>query len=92
MQDSFALAGLVIFSFLASIPCGYIRESFKKFSIPWLFLAHLPIPLVVHLRLQAGFGWKVVPFTLLSAVAGQIVGGWYRRRRLNVKETSQRAP
>ncbi len=92
MQDSFTLAGLVLFAFLASIPCGYIRESFKKFSIPWLFLAHLPIPLVVNLRLKAGFSWKIIPLTLVSAVLGQVVGGWYKRRRTNVGKTSKRAP
>lgn len=92
MQDSFALAGLVIGAFLLSIPCGYIRESFKKFSIPWLFLAHLPIPLVVHFRQLAGFGWRVIPFTLLSAIAGQMVGGMYKRRMKHGRKASQRQP
>lgn len=90
MQDAFHLSGLVVAAFLVSIPCGYIRESFKKFSLPWLFLAHLPIPLVVHLRHLAGFGWKVIPFTLLSAVGGQVVGSWYKRRRAHGIKTTKR--
>ncbi len=92
MQDSFNFAGLVMGAFLASIPCGYLRESFKKFSLPWLFLAHLPIPLVVHFRHLAGFGWRVIPFTLAAAIGGQIVGGWYKRRMIHGRKASQRQP
>lgn len=92
MQDSFAFAVLVIGAFLVSIPCGYLRESFKKFSLPWLFLAHLPIPLVVHFRHLAGFGWRVIPFTLGAAIAGQMVGGRYKRRVVHGRKTSQRQP
>lgn len=92
MQDAFSLAGLVIGAFLVSIPCGYIRESFKKFSIPWLFLAHLPIPLVVHFRHLAGFDWRVIPFTLAGAVAGQMVGGWYKRRMVHGRKAPKRQP
>lgn len=92
MQDSFNFAALVIGAFMVSLPCGYVRENFRKFSLPWLFLAHLPIPLVVHFRHLAGFGWRVIPFTLVSAVAGQIVGGRYKRRMVHGRKTSQRQP
>lgn len=90
MQDSFALAGLVLGAFIVSIPCGYLRESFKKFSLPWIFIAHLPIPLVVHFRHLSGFSWKVIPLTLGSAVAGQVVGGWYKRRLRDARKTTKR--
>lgn len=92
MQDSFDFAALVIGAFMVSLPCGYVRERFRKFSLPWLFLAHLPIPLVVYFRHLAGFGWRVIPFTLASAVAGQIVGGRYKRRMVHGRKASQRQP
>lgn len=92
MQDAFNLAGVVVAAFLVSIPCGYLRQSCRKFSLPWLFLAHLPIPLVVHLRTMAGFSWKVIPFTLLAAVGGQVVGGWYKRRQKHDKKAPKRQP
>lgn len=92
MQDSFALAGLVLFAFLVSIPCGYIRESYKKFSLPWLVMAHLPIPLVVIMRHKTGFSWHVIPLTLGGAVAGQIVGGWYKRRMVHGRKSPKRQP
>jgi len=58
----------------------------------WFVLIHLPIPLVVHMRMMAGFSWQVVPLTLGSAVAGQIVGGWYKRRMRGGRKTTKRAP
>gem|GEM_PF-2182595 len=54
--------------------------------------AYLPIPLVVYLRHLAGFGWRVIPFTLGGAVAGQIVGGWYKRRIRHGRKTTKRQP
>ncbi len=92
MQDSFALAGLVIAAFLISLPCGFFRESFKKFSIPWLFLVHLPIPLVIHFRYLTGFSWRVIPFTLGAAIAGQVLGGKYKRRLKHVDKKTKRQP
>ncbi len=81
MQDTINLVLLIIVAFAVSIPCGYVREGFRRFSIPWLVLAHLPIPLVVHLRHLAGFDWKFIPFTLLAAIGGQVIGGKLRRAR-----------
>lgn len=80
MQDAFTLAGLVLLAFIVSIPCGYLRESFRKFSLTWILMAHLPIPMVYHLRHLAGFDWQVIPLTLISAIGGQMLGGWYKRR------------
>jgi hypothetical protein len=92
VQDSFLLAGLLVLAFLISIPCGYLRESFRKYSLMWFVLIHLPIPLVVHMRMIAGFSWRIVPLTLGSAVAGQIVGGWYKRRIRRGGKTTKRTP
>ena len=92
MQDSFSLVSLVLLAFTVSIPCGYVRESFKKFSLFWLLAAHLPIPMVYHMRQMAGFDWHVIPLTLASAIGGQMLGGWYKRRVRNGRKTSQRQP
>lgn len=92
VQDSFLLAGLVLAAFFISIPCGYLRESFRKYSLIWFLLIHLPIPLVVHMRMLAGFSWRIVPLTLMAAIAGQVVGGWYKRRIRHGRKKTQRAP
>lgn len=89
MQDAFSLVNLILLAFIISIPCGYVREYFRKFSIGWLLMAHMPIPLVYHLRHMAGFGWQIIPFTLASAVLGQMVGSWIKRRIKHVPKTSK---
>ena len=92
MQDSFSLVSLVLLAFIVSVPCGYVRESFKKFSLFWLLSAHIPIPMVYHMRQVAGFDWQVIPLTLASAIGGQMLGGWYKRRIRRGRKTSQRQP
>lgn len=80
MQASILLAGVIVLAFLISIPCGYLRQGFPKFSPGWFLMVHLPIPVVIFMRISAGFDWHVLPLTLGSAVVGQIVGGMIRRR------------
>lgn len=81
MQASFSVVGLIILAFVVSVPCGYLRQNYKKYSFMWFFLIHLPIPLIVLMRVKAGLGWQYVPLTLGGSVAGQIIGGVLSRRR-----------
>lgn len=82
MQASIPLkTGLVILAFLVSVPCGYIRQNYEKYSFMWFLMIHLPIPFIVLMRIEAGFDWHVIPLTLAGSVAGQIVGGAVSRRR-----------
>ena len=55
----------------------------RKFSWKWFVSIHLPIPLVILLRIGLGFSWWYVPVSLSCAVTGQIVGGilYVRLRR-----------
>jgi ABC-type glycerol-3-phosphate transport system permease component len=81
MQSTISIVGLVVLVLIVSIPCGYIRQNFPKYSIMWWVLIHLPIPLIVLLRIKAGLNWHFIPLTLGSSVAGQIIGGAVNRRR-----------
>jgi hypothetical protein len=81
MQVLFSILGLTVIAFVVSVPCGYLRQNYKKYSFMWFLLIHLPIPFIVLLRVKTGFGWQVIPFTLGGSVAGQIVGGIASRRR-----------
>ena len=86
MQGVILIAGLVVLALGLSIPCGYIRQNYAKYSFMWFFLIHLPIPFIVLLRLKAGLSWHFIPLTLGGSIAGQIVGGAMgRRRKQNVK-------
>lgn len=80
MQATITVAGLVLLSVLISVPCGYLRENYKKYSFMWFLLIHLPIPFIVLLRVKAGLGWQIIPLTLGGSVAGQILGGAISRR------------
>ena len=81
MQVSLIIAGLVLLAFIVSVPCGYLRQNYKKYSFMWFLLIHLPIPFIVLLRIKAGFDWHVIPLTLGGSVAGQLVGGYFSRRK-----------
>ncbi|MDX2493389.1 MAG: hypothetical protein QNK27_00305 [Desulfuromusa sp.] len=73
---------LLLFSFASNLPLGYLRESSRKFSLRWFVLVHASIPFIIALRTILGFSWYWVPFTLACAVAGQLLGGQFRRRTL----------
>jgi len=81
MQAAIMAVGLIILAFVISIPCGYLRQNYKKYSFMWFLLIHLPIPFIVLARIKVGLGWQFIPLTLGSSVAGQIIGGILSRRR-----------
>jgi hypothetical protein len=88
MQVSILLViGLVLLAFVISVPCGYLRQNYRKFSFMWFLLIHLPIPFIVLLRIKAGFGWQIIPLTLAGSVAGQIAGSSFSRRRKRYAKT-----
>lgn len=81
MNDVISVVGLVVLSFIISIPCGYIRENYPKKSFMWFLFIHFPIPFIVFLRIKAGLNWHYIPLTLGGSIAGQIIGGMVNRRR-----------
>jgi hypothetical protein len=64
-----------------NIPLGYLRQGTEKFTFAWYFYIHISIPLIIYLRIKAGFSWHFIPLTLASAALGQVLGGRLRRRR-----------
>lgn len=81
MQGAILVICLVAFAMIISIPCGYIRQNYPKYSFMWFLLIHLPIPFIVLLRLKAGLSWYYIPLTLGGSIAGQVIGGAVSRRR-----------
>lgn len=81
MEGVILISGLFILALIISIPCGYIRQNYSKYSFMWFLLIHLPIPFIVLLRIEAGLSWHFIPLTLAGSVAGQIIGGIASRRR-----------
>lgn len=71
---------LLLFTLIINLPFGYLRARSKKYSIPWFLYIHLPIPVIIFLRLTFGFTWKAIPLVVLAAVTGQYAGGKIGRK------------
>ncbi len=52
-----------------------LRARQNKFSFKWFLYIHLAIPVIAALRIFEGFGLWAVPFMVIAAIAGQILGG-----------------
>jgi hypothetical protein len=63
--------------FLLNLPFGYWRGHVRRFSFPWILAVHLPVPLVITVRILGGVGWHIKTFPLLAVAyfAGQYLGG-----------------
>lgn len=81
MQTVLQVALLMILAAAFNIPMGYQRQACEKFSFGWFFYVHISIPLIIYLRIKAGLGWQIIPFTLAGTITGQIVGGRIYRKR-----------
>jgi hypothetical protein len=81
MNEYLLLLGLIALAICVNIPLGYLRQAVEKFSFAWYFYVHISIPLIIYLRIKAGYSWKFIPLTIGAAVIGQIIGGRIRRKR-----------
>ena len=56
---------------------SYWRASVRKLSRQWFLAVHLPVLLVIALRIFSGLGWKPLSFPVLVGAffLGQYVGG-----------------
>lgn len=66
--------------FALNVPFGYWRARTRKFSPAWFLAIHLPIPLIVLLRVYSGLGFKLSTFPLMLAAyfIGQFLGARLR--------------
>jgi len=64
-----------------NLPFGYWRASVKKFSSQWIFAIHMPVPMIVALRIYSGLGWRLATFPVLIGAffIGQFIGGKLRK-------------
>ena len=82
-EINIALVSLLAFALLSNIPLGYLRMGSPKYSVRWFVYIHLSVPFIIGLRISNNISWKVIPFSIGLAVAGQMIGSrLYRRRRL----------
>jgi hypothetical protein len=76
------IVGLIVFVF--NIPFGYWRANTKTFSLQWMLAIHLPVPVVIALRLISGLGFEFITYLVLVGAffSGQYLGK-YLNKRLN---------
>jgi F0F1-type ATP synthase membrane subunit a len=74
------LLGVAVLVFLLNIPFGYWRAGVGKFSWQWILSIHLPVPIVILLRIFSGLGWQLISFPVLIGAffLGQFCGGKLR--------------
>lgn len=68
------LALVLLFSFLVNLPFGWLRRNEKKFSFKWFLYIHLPIPLIIAVRIWLHLNPWFIPLVIAAAVAGQALG------------------
>ena len=66
--------------FAINLPFGYWRASVRKLSRQWFLAVHIPVPLVIALRIYSGLGFKLISFPVIVGAffLGQFVGGRLR--------------
>ena len=64
-----------------NLPFGFWRASVPRFSRSWLLAVHVPVPIVVGLRLLSGLGFQLYTFPVMVGAffGGQLIGGTLRR-------------
>jgi len=63
--------------FVLNIPFGYWRANVRKFSLQWFLAIHIPVPIIVALRIFSGLGfaWYTYVSMILAFFLGQKLGG-----------------
>ncbi|UCF68306.1 MAG: hypothetical protein JSV80_03125 [Acidobacteriota bacterium] len=80
MEVSLKLIAVAVVVLLVNVPFGFWRAGTRKFSLRWFAAVHVPVPLVILVRLLAGVEWRWTRLPLLAAAyfAGQLLGSKFR--------------
>ena len=67
---------LSVFVFLINLPFGWWRGRVRKFSLQWFLSIHLPVPLVIAVRVFGGLGFELRTYPALVGAyfVGQLLG------------------
>lgn len=73
------MTNLIIISLITlflNIPFGYWRSNVKKFSFQWVLAIHIPVPIIIILRVISGigFGFNTYLFLVIAFFSGQKIG------------------
>ncbi len=65
---------LLTAAFLITLPFGAWRATTRRLSLRWFLAIHVPIPIILLIRIESGYNWHYIPFTLGGCLLGQILG------------------
>jgi hypothetical protein len=70
--------------YVLNIPFGYWRENARKFSLQWALSIHLPIPIIIIIRIYSGIGFKFITYPILvgAFIMGQLTGARLHKWRV----------
>ena len=66
---------------ILNIPFGYWRGNVYRLSWQWFLSIHIPVPMIIILRvwLDLGWGWTTFPILVGAYFSGQYIGViWHR--------------
>ena len=81
------LGAYLVFVFLMSLPCGYLRRGYKRLSRPWARTLYIPITVSIILRSVLGLAPGAIPWILGAFLLGLYAGGAVRSRRITLEAT-----
>lgn len=69
-------------TFVLNIPFGYWRANVKKFSLQWILAVHIPVPIIIAMRIfsNLGFAWYTYVFIVAAFFLGQKYGGYLLKK------------
>jgi hypothetical protein len=64
--------------FILNIPFGYWRANVKRFSLQWYLSIHIPVPIIIAIRIffEIGFSWYTYLFLITAFFLGQKLGSY----------------
>jgi MFS family permease len=70
-----AVTAYLVFVVIISIPFGYLRRRYPRYSRPWARCLYIPILINIILRRVVGLSYGTIPFIVGAFVLGQFIGG-----------------
>jgi len=66
---------------ILNIPFGYWRANVRKLSLQWILAIHIPVPLIIMLRILTDIGFQWYTFVILIAMffLGQQLGTYIHK-------------
>jgi hypothetical protein len=67
---------IALITFIINLPFGALRSRQKKFSLMWWVYIHIPVPIVILMRIYSdiGFAFYTYPILVGAFFLGQFMG------------------